>query len=355
MANDLASFAEHLLSRPRSFPPATHFGAMPPLPPASADRRVRFSVVVTSYNYRAFVGEALESALAQTAPPHEILVVDDGSTDGSADYIEEHYARRNGVRLIRQDNQGQLSAVAAGVRLASGNFVAFLDADDLWEPDYLKRVSDIYRENPKVTFVHTDMQMFGDMSDTYSRRYLKNQKTRDLGLGVLLASYGTRWRGSATSAITMSRAIAAELTDVPSQLLASWKTSADVCLVRGSDILGAHKYFLAEALTRYRAHGRNAWLNRDDDVDFLHRIRSERMRSHYRQRMQVTDQWLDHAKYEFKTRTEPTLADVLDYQRLVFLSRAPLLRRLEHSLSIWRDYFLRRGRLLLRTIASQPT
>lgn len=74
---------------------------------------LHFSVAINNYNYKRFVAEAIESAFAQTHPPLEVIVVDDGSTDGSADYIQELYGDR--VRLIRSENRGQLSALQLGV------------------------------------------------------------------------------------------------------------------------------------------------------------------------------------------------------------------------------------------------
>jgi glycosyltransferase involved in cell wall biosynthesis len=92
------------------------------------------SVIIPVYNGAAFLAEAIESVLAQTLPPGEILVVDDGSTDDSAG-AAARYAPR--VQVIRRVNGGCGAARNSGVRLACGTLLAFLDADNVWVPEKL--------------------------------------------------------------------------------------------------------------------------------------------------------------------------------------------------------------------------
>jgi len=91
------------------------------------------SVVIPTYNRAALVTEAVESVLAQTHSAVELIVVDDGSTDGTAEALA-HY---DGVRLWRQANQGQGAARQAGLEIAAGRYLATLDSDDLWDPGFL--------------------------------------------------------------------------------------------------------------------------------------------------------------------------------------------------------------------------
>ncbi len=93
------------------------------------------SVIIPAYNSDRCIERAIESALRQTLPPLEVLVVDDGSTDGTADVV----ARLSSpVRLIRKQNGGPASARNRGCRLASGHWLALLDADDWWYPTKLE-------------------------------------------------------------------------------------------------------------------------------------------------------------------------------------------------------------------------
>jgi len=98
------------------------------------------SVIIPVYNGERFLAEAIRSVLDQTLPPDEIIVVDDGSTDGTAQIVAELAATAAvPVRYVFQENQGPAAARNHGIRLAGGDFLAFLDADDLWLPEKLER------------------------------------------------------------------------------------------------------------------------------------------------------------------------------------------------------------------------
>lgn len=90
------------------------------------------SVLLPAYNGAKYIGQAIDSALAQTLVPFEIIVVDDGSTDDT-ESIVKHYGSR--VRYIRQGNKGTSGAYNTGIAAASGEFIAFLEQDDIWSPE----------------------------------------------------------------------------------------------------------------------------------------------------------------------------------------------------------------------------
>jgi glycosyltransferase involved in cell wall biosynthesis len=91
----------------------------------------RISVVIPVYNGRRYIAEAIESALGQSVQPLQVIVIDDGSTDGSADVVASYEPR---VTCIRQPNRGPAAARNLGVERATGELLAFLDADDVWTP-----------------------------------------------------------------------------------------------------------------------------------------------------------------------------------------------------------------------------
>jgi glycosyltransferase involved in cell wall biosynthesis len=94
----------------------------------------RVSVIMPCFNGEAFLAEAVDSVLGQTFQDFELIVVDDGSTDRSAEILEGYGAR---IRVIRQQNRGVSAARNAGVAESAGDFIAFLDADDYWEAGFL--------------------------------------------------------------------------------------------------------------------------------------------------------------------------------------------------------------------------
>jgi glycosyltransferase involved in cell wall biosynthesis len=108
------------------------------------------SVIIPVYNCETYLAEAIDSVLAQTYAPVEIIVVDDGSTDGSAQ-VAARYAPR--VRCLHQENSGIGAARNRGIEQASGNLLTFLDADDLWSPDKLARQVVALDLDPKLDMI----------------------------------------------------------------------------------------------------------------------------------------------------------------------------------------------------------
>ena len=97
------------------------------------------SVVIPAYNYAHFVGEAIESVLAQTYEDFEVLVIDDGSTDNTREVVQAYVDKDNRVRYVYKDNAGLSAARNTGIEIATGAYIAFLDADDLWTCEKLER------------------------------------------------------------------------------------------------------------------------------------------------------------------------------------------------------------------------
>jgi hypothetical protein len=114
------------------------------------------TVVVNNFNYAEFVGDAIESALAQRGTETEVVVVDDGSTDGSRAVIESYDDR---VVAVLKDNGGQGSAFNAGFEASRGDIVIFLDADDMLLPDTAARVSRLFARRQGTAKVHFRLEV----------------------------------------------------------------------------------------------------------------------------------------------------------------------------------------------------
>lgn len=116
------------------------------------------SVVIPTYNFGQFLTAAIESAQTQTLPPGEIIVVDDGSTDDTRKVVSSF----GSVRYIRQANAGVCAARNRGVEESTGEFIAFLDADDTWEPRKLEKQIAVFGSDPEIGLVHCGMREFDD-------------------------------------------------------------------------------------------------------------------------------------------------------------------------------------------------
>jgi glycosyltransferase involved in cell wall biosynthesis len=120
---------------------------------ASANRPMA-SVIICNFNYAPFLGAAIDSALALNWSPLEVIVVDDGSTDSSRE-VMEFYCNR--IRTLCKENGGQRTAYAAGFALSQGEFIIFLDSDDLLDPEILNETATIW--TPEVSKVQVQMRV----------------------------------------------------------------------------------------------------------------------------------------------------------------------------------------------------
>lgn len=122
----------------------------------SLPANVKFTVVITTYNYAHLLTDALRSLAAQTVPDFELLIVDDGSTDNTEEVVEQFLPRFQDCRYLKKLNGGPADARNHGVRNARGTHIAILDADDVWSPRYLETVRNKFALNPQREVVFCD-------------------------------------------------------------------------------------------------------------------------------------------------------------------------------------------------------
>src|SRR5262245_20495652 len=172
-----------------------------------------FSVIVTCYNYKTFVEEAVDSALAQTRAPVQVIVVDDGSTDGSTELLKTRYGSDPRVTLVCGVNGGQLAAFQRGAAVAEADVLCFLDADDRWDPDYLEKIGALYDARRDIDFVFSDVVLFGKEEE----RIGFADRELDLGITAVATYLTAHWYGAPTSALSLRRVLALRTLDLPDE------------------------------------------------------------------------------------------------------------------------------------------
>jgi len=116
----------------------------------------KVSIVMPAYNASRYIAASIDSALAQTMDDFELLVIDDGSTDGTAAIVAGYAARDARIRsLANPQNSGVSATRRRGVEQAHGSWIAFLDSDDLWQPDKLARQMALLADNPTAVICYT--------------------------------------------------------------------------------------------------------------------------------------------------------------------------------------------------------
>ena len=203
----------------------------------------RVTIVIPTYNALAFLPETLASVYQQTYQDFEVIVVDDGSADGSLDWLKaQNFAR---LRALSQENQGVSVARNRGVREARGEFIAFLDADDLWEPEKLEKQLAVFAAKPDTGLVHT------------GTRILEAD-------GSLGATFGVSAEGDTLTRVIRSNPIRCGSTPLVKKACFEEVGLFDSSLLRSEDwemwVRVAAKYpfgVVDEPLVRYRQHASN--------------------------------------------------------------------------------------------------
>jgi glycosyltransferase involved in cell wall biosynthesis len=152
------------------------------------------SVITPAYNVARFIGEAIDSVIAQTRNDFEYLVVDDGSTDDTEQIVRAYAARDARIRLLSGGHRGSSAARNLGIRQARGSYIAFLDGDDRWHPQFLARSVRAMSEAPgHVGAVFCQSRVMNEQGRVYWRR---RRRTGDYGLDQMLITDNPTANGS---------------------------------------------------------------------------------------------------------------------------------------------------------------
>jgi glycosyltransferase involved in cell wall biosynthesis len=201
------------------------------------------TALVRAYNAEAYIGQTIEAILTQTRRPEEVLVVDDGSTDGTSHVLERF---EGDVRVVRQVNSGLAAAFNRGFAEARGDYVAICDADDIWRPDKLERQYDALRAASEIDVAFGAASIFGAADGSWGHFAIREP-------GLLerrrFANDLFRTNVVTTSTVIIRRSLFAELGRFEEHLGAEdydyWLRAVGK---------GATFYYDPSALTRYRRH-----------------------------------------------------------------------------------------------------
>lgn len=212
------------------------------------------SVVIPAYNYARYLPAAIESVLAQTYQPIELIVVDDGSTDDTPNVVSP-YADR--IRYIRQANSGVCVTRNTGIRASQGKFVAFLDADDIWMPEKIQKQMEAQILHPDAGCIGCGVELVdGDL-----------QASRQVWHDDLLGSPEQRlndvflrreWVGGSCSGAFVSRSVLDQIGLFDASLTAAEDWDMWLRIVQFHPV-----YNLREPLVRIRRHFTGSFRNAD--------------------------------------------------------------------------------------------
>lgn len=295
---------------------------------------MKVSVLINNYNYHQYVSDAINSALNQSVQPDEVIVVDDGSTDQSAQVLRERFQNHERVKLIlKEKNEGHLSCFNVGFQASFGDIVFFLDADDVYKPTYIEEALQFYKKHPKCDFLFCDFERFGEAKGNRGD-YKYN---RDLGYSTIATIYRHRWLGSITTTISARRHLLENILPVP--YLSDWLNGAENCLVYGASLLGARKFYLAQPLVQYRLHRKNDHYTRNGRVD---NRRFDRLSALFLEKMAYPDDLYKQADAEFLTIPKPLYKELRLYLNIIKRHQMPRLQKIKMALFMF-GHFVAKG------------
>ncbi len=209
----------------------------------AAGSKDMISVVIPTYNHVRFLADALQSALAQSYPQLEIIVVDDGSTDNTHTLVESFGER---VHYIWQENQGLSGARNTGIAAAQGEYIALLDADDFWEPTYLATVHRVLAADPRLGAVYTGLQFVNSKGERLPQPCVSTVPSDQLYDRLLDGEF------FAPSAVLVRRTCFEEVGVFDVALRASEDWDMWLRVAQSYEFAG-----IAQPLLNYRVHGSN--------------------------------------------------------------------------------------------------
>lgn len=174
-------------------------------------KKIKTSCLINSYNYAEYLVQAVNSALNQTIKFDEIIVVDDASTDNSAEVLAKFAEKADIKYILKEKNQGQLSSFNEGFLAATGDVIFFLDADDMYENHYLENALNFYERHLECDFLICAYKKFGAVEGIFQA----DTVDLDLGYSAIRTFCLGVWIGSITSTLSIRKEVLEKFLPIP--------------------------------------------------------------------------------------------------------------------------------------------
>jgi glycosyltransferase involved in cell wall biosynthesis len=209
------------------------------------------SILITNYNYGFYLKQAIDSALNQTYPNTEVIVVDDGSTDNSPEIIASYKDR---IIPIYKENGGQGSAFNVGFTISKGEIVCFLDSDDVWLPFKVEKVVEAFNTYPGAVVVYHKVQNIDQAGEELGKPWPPYKIIRG-DISGRVAQTGGWWPFPPSSALSFRREFLCKVMNIPE---AEYRLCADAYLADFAPFFG-EVVGINQALSHFRLHYSNNW------------------------------------------------------------------------------------------------
>jgi glycosyltransferase involved in cell wall biosynthesis len=261
------------------------------------------SILINNYNYERYLGEAIDSALNQTYPNTEVIVVDDGSTDSSREIITSY---QNKIIPVYKQNGGQASALNAGFARSQGSIICLLDSDDVWLPQKVEEVVEAFSTYPEAAVVYHKVQNF-DEADTPTGKPWPPYNPIRGNISSQVARTGGWWPFPPSTALSFRREFLCKVMNVPEE---EYRICADTYLADLAPFSG-EVVGIDQVLSLYRLHNSSNWSN---SIGAQEDVKAIRDLQYHELRVSVLNRCLKRLGIDL----EVSLADHLPYQLLKY-------------------------------------
>lgn len=225
------------------------------------------SILINNYNYGRFISKAIDSALNQTYPHTEVIVVDDGSTDNSSDVIANF---KEQIIPIFKENGGQGSAFNVGFATSKGDIICFLDADDIFVPEKVEKIVDVFNSNQEINWCFHRIRLVDVDTGALVRLSREGSPSRECDFRADIRRGKLSFIVPPTSGLCLTRSLLQQILPMPES---EASTAADR-YIKFLAVALSKGFFLNEQLTLQQVHGSNALTNMDGREQFSARERT---------------------------------------------------------------------------------
>lgn len=302
---------------------------------------MKVSVAVNNYNYSKYIIECIDSILSQTYQNIEIIVIDDGSTDDSAQLLNAKYGKNPNIKIVYKKNAGQLSTFNEVLKYIRGEIVCFMDADDIYKPTYIETVVEFYKSNLDIKFLFFAMEEY--FLDGTTKILAPYSHDLDIGYSLISTLFSNEWVGNPTSAISLKTDILYEILPLP--LEKDWIVCADMCLVWGASLLGVRKYYCALPLVQYRIHHSNNYYGQKFSLSYQYEreMAKNRLMKYFKNKFGIDEETvIKFVTIEFKLRNDKSHKLLMRYLRIAMESNLFFYVRIRKVIRLILIYFQER-------------
>jgi glycosyltransferase involved in cell wall biosynthesis len=298
-------------------------------------KKPSISVAINNFNNESYLEECIESVLFQTEKPSEIIIVDDGSTDNSRNVLERYKKEHSFIKIVYQENRGQLAAVASGIQSAASDVVALLDSDDAYDVDYISNLLIRWQEFPKTDLMYCRYKSFGDdqiiKEGTNSNNVqldpewlgpVDTDKPYQYGRSNLLAYYFPWYYcGNITSTISIKKS---HFNKINLDILLNDKNApkhcADLALLFCSALSNGYKTYIPDRNVKYRIHSNQITNKKSTDKVYEWEYSNLFIKEKLRSRFTFLDKFKNLLENELKAIPQPSEAHIGMYKYCIYLN-----------------------------------